>query len=523
MNWLLDAYRQEPKTHERKDVEKIKLSQLVSRLGFFYEKFRNAIDYNEEHLIRRNSLRRFLRRQFLFLGEKDARKISLSLIHEFIRARYLPNETLPETLVEDLALPLVKYLIILNHIHGNEFRKKDKLVDWMIELAACEIDEFLFPPDKELAMANFMYSQMVSSLVFAKAKLDEQEKNLQIYIAVLKTLLRADQSTLYYRLLNLHIPNWTSLSPAEVNDFAKGITEVRGKLDEHLSHPIGFQLSSAMKKQAVFFTILREVLLKKEVSVATFENEAEITDVVKKTCDDNYHRIHSKLMGSIARAIIYILMTKTVLAFILEVPYDLIVIGHVDTRALVINIVFHPILMAIVAMTIRVPGAKNTQIIIDEVKKIAYGAERKIIFKAKHSMQKGFSAYVVMNVIYLIMFIISFGVVIYVLDYLEFNLFSGLLFLFFLTLVSFFGFRLRNLANRFLVLPRKDNFRNFLVDFFTLPVIRVGRAVSTNFAKVNVFVFFLDFMIETPFKAVVDFFEKAVSFIREKREEISDN
>ncbi|HPN81712.1 MAG TPA: hypothetical protein PK412_04185, partial [bacterium] len=101
-----------------------------------------------------------------------------------------------------------------------------------------------------------------------------------------------------------------------------------------------------------------------------------------------------------------------------------------------------------------------------------------------------------------------------------FNILSGALFIFFLTVVSFFAFRLRYLAKQFLVIPRKDNLFGFLIDFVSLPIIRVGRFFSTNFSKVNIFLYFLDFIIETPFKLLVEFMEKTISFINDKREEI---
>ncbi|MFA6422113.1 MAG: hypothetical protein WCV92_01840 [Candidatus Buchananbacteria bacterium] len=521
MQWLLEAYKQEPVAKNIKDAEKIKLSQLVSNLGFFYEKFRNAIDYNEEHLIRRNSLRRFLRRQILFIQEKEAIKISHSLIYEFIRAKYLPNDTLPETIIDELAETIIKYLIIYNYLQANNFSKKQKLIDWVIELAACEIDEQLFPIDKELAMVNFMYSKMVSGMSFVKTEIEPKEKNLQIYIAVLKTLGKADQNKVYYRLLKLHIPEWNNLTTEKVNDFCQNLINIKAKIDSHLNHPIGFQLYRAVKKQSVFFQILKEILDKKE-NLEIFGNDEKLTEKIKLTCEHRYNHIRGKLIGSIIRVIIYILLTKTILALVLEVPYDLLFVGELNMRSLLINIIFHPVLMLIVAITIRVPGPKNTQIILEETKKIVSGEERKIIFKGKGSLQKGSASYVVINIIYFVMFLISFGIVVYGLRLLKFNLLSGLLFIFFLTLVSFFGFRLRNLANQFLVLPRKDNLKNFVVDFLSLPIIRVGRTLSTNFAKVNIFIYILDFIIETPLKMLIEFFEKAVSFIREKREEISE-
>ncbi|HPN81444.1 MAG TPA: hypothetical protein PK412_02775, partial [bacterium] len=90
IEWLIDIYASSRQQPTPDNVEKIKLSQLVSKLGFFYEKFRNAIDYNEEHLIRRNAIDRIIRRQIIFLQENRPPKISKTLIYEFIRAGYLP-------------------------------------------------------------------------------------------------------------------------------------------------------------------------------------------------------------------------------------------------------------------------------------------------------------------------------------------------------------------------------------------------------------------------------------------------
>src|SRR3989338_3098109 len=136
MEWLIDIYSRDYSIKAPKDVEKIKLSQMISKLGFFYEKFRNAIDYNDEHLVRRNSLERFLRRQILLLLEKDPQKISESLIHEFIRARYLPNETLPETFIAEVAKPIQKYLEIIDYISHNHLPRGSKMIDWIIGIAS---------------------------------------------------------------------------------------------------------------------------------------------------------------------------------------------------------------------------------------------------------------------------------------------------------------------------------------------------------------------------------------------------
>src|SRR3990167_2130292 len=260
MAWVIDIYSHNYSIKAPKDVEKIKLSQMISKLGFIYEKFRNAIDYNEEHLVRRNSLERFLRRQLLLLTEKDPLKVSEALIHEFIRARYLPNEILPETFIADVARPIAKYLTIIDFIHNQHLPKSGKLIDWLIGIASAEINEKLTPNNKEVAMVNLMYSHLVDNVTFRKTNIDAKEKNLQIYVATLRTLLKADPPTLRYFLLKLYLPNWNLAESAEIESFSRQLYNVKNKIDGHLSYPISFQLTRNLRSQSVFFSILKEVM-----------------------------------------------------------------------------------------------------------------------------------------------------------------------------------------------------------------------------------------------------------------------
>lgn len=521
--WLIQQFSRDYARLAPKDASKIKLHQLVSKLGLFYEKIRNAIDYKEEYLIRRTSLKRLINRQISFLAEKDPLKISQTAIFEFIRARYLPNDTLPETDIETVAIIIAKYLMLIKFVGQNPLPNKDKLVDWLLDLLVCEVDEYFFPSNKEMAIVNFMYGEMVKSITFTKINTPEDERQLQIFIAILKNLAKADPALIRYLLLKLYRPDWTALSPQGVKDFSGELVNAKNKIDAHLTNPVGYQLSLLMKPQSVYFNVLRQLIEENTANNEIrniFKDEQLLEAKITEICNKNYKATRNKLAGSILRVVIYIFFTKTILAFLLELPYDKLVVGTINWNTLMINIIFHPVLMTIIALSIKVPGVKNSQMIVDEIKKIIYGGERKIVYKPRKIMRQGSISYLLFNSFYLVMFGTSFGLIIWALHRVGFNIFSGLLFIFFLTLISFFGFRLRTVANQYLVIPRKENFTNFLVDFFTLPIVRAGKFFSQNFAKVNIFVYFLDFAIETPFKMLVELLEKTFSFIGEKREEI---
>jgi hypothetical protein len=116
--------------------------------------------------------------------------------------------------------------------------------------------------------------------------------------------------------------------------------------------------------------------------------------------------------------------------------------------------------------------------------------------------------------------LLTVAVIASILRNFHFNPLSTFFFIFFLSLVAYFGLRIRNTRRELVVLDLSKGFISSLVDIFFLPLIRVGRWMSIRAPKVNVFLFFFDFIIEAPFKASFTIFESWLAFLREKREEI---
>jgi hypothetical protein len=71
-----------------------------------------------------------------------------------------------------------------------------------------------------------------------------------------------------------------------------------------------------------------------------------------------------------------------------------------------------------------------------------------------------------------------------------------------------------------IVVERKENILTFLLDIFYMPIIMAGRWLSSNFSKINVFIFFFDFILEAPFKVLVEIAEDWTKYVRERRETI---
>jgi hypothetical protein len=69
-----------------------------------------------------------------------------------------------------------------------------------------------------------------------------------------------------------------------------------------------------------------------------------------------------------------------------------------------------------------------------------------------------------------------------------------------------------------MIVERRENLFTFLVDLFYMPIILVGKWLSSNVSKINVFIFIFDFILEAPFKIIVEIADDWTKYVRERRE-----
>ena len=125
----------------------------------------------------------------------------------------------------------------------------------------------------------------------------------------------------------------------------------------------------------------------------------------------------------------------------------------------------------------------------------------------------------VFTLFYIGTFLLTFGAISFALTQLHFNIASQAIFVFFITLVSFFAYRIRQSAKEYEIESRQGILEP-VVDFFFLPVLRAGHLLSREIAKLNVFIFLFDFILEAPLKVIFEVVEEWIRFIRIKKEEI---
>lgn len=123
------------------------------------------------------------------------------------------------------------------------------------------------------------------------------------------------------------------------------------------------------------------------------------------------------------------------------------------------------------------------------------------------------------TIFWLATFFLAFGAITFILGKVHFSILSIGIFIFFLAIASFLAYRIDQSAKIYLIEPKKS-IAAPIVDFLFMPIVRVGRYLTTGISQINVFIFIFDYIIEMPFKGISAFLEQWFYFLQSKREEL---
>ncbi len=503
---------------------KISVSQTVSFLAFLYEKMRNAIEFQEDNLIRKAAIERIIKRRMLL--NENGRNIAELLIKELLWARYYENNTLGEEKIPEIQAIIDKYFFLRNEIaSGRSGKEQEKIGQFMIEVLSCEIEENLSPNPRLEALTDYTYQILRPSV--APFDDDSLTRDIQVYIAVERTFAHSDDSLIRYHLLKLMLPEITQISWKEGEKILPRLFDVYEDIEKNLRFPFADKIRNFIRKQIPPFMILQDLFNQNPRSISKIlSDETKLKSKVDEACRKRYEETKDRLRRTGIRSFIYIILTKVVFAFILEIPYDLYIEKSISYIPIIINVIFPPALMAVIILSVTVPGDENTRKIFNLLKGIITvdpedpDMIKKGIVLGKKLKPRSFAFTAMFSLIYLLTYLLSFGTIIYILTKLHFNPVSQTIFIFFVTLVTFFAFKVTSITGEYLVVD-KDGPMAPIVDIFFLPVMRVGQWLSGEvLTKFNVFKFFFDFIIEMPLKAIVEVIDEWAHFVKLKKEEI---
>lgn len=496
------------KEQEKEGV--IKTTKTASALAFIYERARNAVEFRADHLIRQAAIERILRRR-LFLNQ-ESHKIALLLVKELSWAKYLHKESISLSKVDILTGIIEKYRQVLNIADQN-------LKNTLIGLCSCEIEENVsFNPINQI-LINF-----VSSSILPRIDFDENDmatKSMQVYIATERSFAKNNEILISYRLLKVLNPNWKGPKETFLEEDLSKLFETLTIIDNHLNYKYKDLLRRKVSQMAPPFNLIRELVENTPDSLKeTISNPDVLVKKATEILEIRYRQTQDKVMRASKRSIIYIFLTKMILAISIEIPFD-IIFGKLNYSVLAINILFPPSLMFLLNTGVRLPEKNNTDLIIEKIREYFYLDENEIeIEKIKTILLKGKAENIFYYIFLTTSVLILLGLL-WLLNLLHFNPISQIIFLFFLTVVSFFAFRVREISKDYSLKDgERESFFSTLLDYIFLPIIKIGQWLSNQIAKINILSFVFDFIIEAPLKTFLEILEDWLHFVRIKKEEI---
>jgi hypothetical protein len=537
---LIFGKKQKADSHKSDDdVPKIHVSSIVSQITFLYEKIRNAVDYDEEHLLRKNATKRILKRHILIEGiikDGNSEKMSYGLLTELIQGGYLPNDKIPETKIKEIALLLEKYIRLREYykastpaafdlsLDGKNDKERTSLIHWIISLAATEIEQNLNRNEVQQLMVSNMFDILSNNIKLPPELPYQNDLDIQIYLSIARNFLKLDEEMLSF-LVFKYYNNWEEADESDLRQVAHDLPNIKLAVEAQLKHPLAKQLDKIIRRYSLYYWILGEII--EENPTRAFDNATSNTKAftlaIKERCQKTYGKVKSKLWGSGMRSIVYIFLTKSVFVLILEVPMIKFFGEQMNTLALAINITFPAFLLFIMILFTRTPNDKNTEKIIDGIKELVYVEnERHQPIYLRQLTRRNLITSMIFNLIYGFAFLLSVYLLIKLLHMVNFNWVSVTIFLFFLAFVSFFSFRIKRDVKKYVIIEVKENIFSFIFDFFYMPIVAVGKFLSDNISKINVFIFILDFIIETPFKVIVSIIEEWTRYLKERKEDLGN-
>jgi hypothetical protein len=178
--------------------------------------------------------------------------------------------------------------------------------------------------------------------------------------------------------------------------------------------------------------------------------------------------------------------------------------------------------MGFIVSFVGMPNEKNTKKLYARIANIiTQNPEEqtvKNIITNKPKLQKPVLA-VGFTIFYLLTFGVTFALIYLLLDKLQFHLVSKAIFMFFISVVTFFSYRITQTAKEYTI-DEKPGILTPVIDFFFIPVLSVGKFLSSEIGKLNVFILIFDFLIEAPFKLIFEIIEEWINFVKARKDDI---
>ena len=525
------------KLHLEENQPTIHVDDVASKVAALYEKIRGIVDWKEEHLMRRTAIERALKRRLIselpglgIISNLKASKIAEPLVLELVRGGHFQNDKIPRKKIAAVQRALEKYIYILERSpfsknSSSSVKNKVQFYNWILEIAACEIEEILSPSLRENALIELMTNLMEKKIAIApEINIDENEKRTQIYIAVHQTLFRLDAPIISYHLLKCRYPQWADLTPETLNEITRDILAIWEGIEKDLSHPLSNEFLKICEKYDTPYLLLGDIL------DFFAENPAELpeklskpevlTNLIRKAYDKRLSTLKSRLFRAAIYSTLSILISSGFSLFVVEVPLAKLFYGRFNLVAIIVDILGPTLLMFLLVATAKPPGKSNLEEVTREITKIVYQNQERGVYEIRAPKKRGFVANFIISFSYLSGLLLSLGLIIWAFRAAKIPPTSVVLDTMNVAVIVFAALLLRRRAKELTVEEEKINLLEFLLDTLSIPMAKLGQWLSAKWREYNIVSVFFTALVDMPFLTFVEFVEGWNLFLKEKKAEI---
>lgn len=511
----------------------IHIDEIASRLARFYEKIRKIVDWKDDNALKRSAIERILKR-ILFpklsgfaVRDFEIDKLAETVTHELIRGGHLPNDTVPQERIAVVSKALNKYMYFLEYTSTYkpfEVKQKINFTTFVIEIAACEIEEILTNPIKEQGLIKAMTKILNKRIsVESNKEITPEEKLKQINIATMRSLYDLDDNYIIYQLLKKEYPDWQNLSHESIDEISKKLPQKWDLLQKEITKPITRKFFSIAKRVKTVFTLIDDVLEKlkdepKEIKTF-FDDKKKFTQLITKSYDKRYQTLKTRLLHLAIFSSLSVFLSNWVTFYLVEIPLAKLFYEGFNLFAAIVDFLIPTAIMFFLVALIKPPKEDNIKRVISATLGFVYQDEKKENYQIRME-NKRFSIF---RIIMILFYVIS-----------TFSLFAGIAYIFYIsglpmTSVIFDTFTISLSVFAAVVIKNKSKelnidehatIQDFLLDLVTLPVAKVGSVIARKWKEYNIVAIFFNFIFETPFAVILNFIQGWSEYINEKRTEL---
>lgn len=526
-------YAQEIIDKQEKE-SKIHIDEIASGVAKFYEQIRKIIDWKDDNALRRGAIERILKRRLLpkmitgSFTQDDSLHLAQTMTEELIRGGHLPNHEVPRSRVEVVSDSLNKYLYFLEYSirsYGiTNVKKVNEVTIFLIEIAACEIEEVLTRPAKEYGIMEVMSKIMNERIkVEPENTLKKDAKLDLIRVSVQRKLYHLDDNYIVYMYLRRKYPNWDHFSQEELKEFAQNLESIQKSSEEYINSKICKKFDEIISQYSAVFVLLEDVFDDLKDSPKSIEKNINDKSLLLSLITDNYNKRRDTLKRTLRNSAIFstlsVFLSNWVTFYLIEVPVARLFYEEFNLLATIVDFLLPALVMFLLVIFIKPPKEDNLDKVLKASEDLLYDHPKYEIYEIKLEESTSPVGKLVITSFYIISTILLFVGIGFLFYVAKLPMTSVVYDTFTIAVTFSAALAVRNKSKE-LQVGESGKFGEFLFDIFTVPVAKVGTFLSSKWKEYNVVAIFTNYLVEVPFVAILNFIELWSKFIKERKAEI---